>query len=245
MARLDSLPPATALELTIGDYIDWQALRGSSNRHRADIRRELLRFAATVDTGLPIDQITREHCTAFLRSFQERECKPNTLKAYHRILDAFFRWCVGEERLDTSPMKRVPKPKAVQEQIKLLSAEELTALLSEPNRKTFVGLRDIALMALMVDTGLRVSETLAIRVGDIDTRARAVAVMVVGKGDRPRTVFYGEAVAERLRDYLRRRARRGRKTSYSSTRWLSGCCASPLWSGCGSTATRRASGANE
>jgi hypothetical protein len=94
MARLDSLPSATTPELTIGDYIDWQALRGSSKRHRADIRRELLRFAATVDTGLPIDQVKREHRTAFLRSFQKRDCKPNTLAAYHRILDAFFRWCV-------------------------------------------------------------------------------------------------------------------------------------------------------
>jgi site-specific recombinase XerD len=206
MARLTALD-ATPLSLTIADYIDWQALCGSSKRHRTDIKRELLRFAATLETEVPIDQVTREHCTAFLRSFQERECKPNTVKAYHRILDAFFRWCVEEERLDASPMKRVPKPKVVQEQIKPLSAEELTALLAEPNRKTFVGLRAIALMALMVDTGLRVSETLSIRLGELDTRARAITV--VGKGDKPRTVFYGERVAVALRDYLRRRARRG------------------------------------
>jgi site-specific recombinase XerD len=206
MARLETLT-GTPLTLTIADYIDWQALRGSSRRHRADIKRELLRFAATLDADPPIDQVTRENCTAFLRGFQERECKPNTVKAYHRILDAFFRWCVEEERIDASPMKRVPKPKVVQEQIKPLSAEELTALLVEPNRKTFVGLRDIALMALMVDTGLRVSETLSIRLGDLDTRARAITV--VGKGDKPRTVFYGERVAVALRDYLRRRARRG------------------------------------
>ena len=206
MARLTALD-ATPLSLTIGDYLDWQALRGSSKRHRTDIRRELLRFAATLDSDLPIDQVTREHCTAYLRSFQERECKPNTVKAYHRILDAFFRWCVEEERIDVSPMKRVPKPKLTQEQIKPLSAEELTALLAEPDRKFFVGLRDIALMALMADTGLRISETLNIRLGDVDTRARAIAVL--GKGDKPRTVFYGETVAQHLRNYLRRRARRG------------------------------------
>jgi site-specific recombinase XerD len=206
MARLTALD-ATPLSLTIADYIDWQALRGSSKRHRTDIKRELLRFAGTLESDLPIDQVTREHCTAYLRSFQERDCKPNTLKAYHRILDAFFRWCIEEERLDVSPMKRVPKPKDVQEQIKPLSGEELTALLAAPNRKSFVGLRDTALMALLVDTGLRVSESLSIRLGDLDTRARAITVM--GKGEKPRTVFYGEAVAQHLRNYLRRRARRG------------------------------------
>jgi site-specific recombinase XerD len=106
---------ATTLELTIADYHDWQALCGSSKRHRYDIKRELLRFAATIGTDLPIDQVTREHCNAFLYSFQERDCKPNTVKAYHRILDAFFRWCVEEERIDASPMRRVPKPKVTQE----------------------------------------------------------------------------------------------------------------------------------
>src|SRR5262249_31454632 len=132
-----------------------------------------------------------------------KECKPNTLKAYHRVLDAFFNWCVTEERLELSPMKRVPKPKLVQEQVKPLSAEELSALLAVPNRKTFVGLRDAALMALLADTGLRVSEALSIRLADVDTRARSVAI--IGKGEKPRNVFYGEAVAVRLRDYLRRR----------------------------------------
>jgi site-specific recombinase XerD len=206
MARLTALD-ATPLSLTIADYIDWQALRGSSRRHRTDLKRELLRFAATLDSDLPIDQVTRENCTAYLRSFQERECKANTVKAYHRILDAFFRWCVEEERIDASPMRRVPKPKLVQEQIKPLSAEDLVALLAEPNRKTFVGLRDVALISLMADTGLRISEVLNIRLGDVDTRARAITV--VGKGDKPRAVFYGESVAGHLRNYLRRRARRG------------------------------------
>jgi site-specific recombinase XerD len=134
--------------------------------------------------------VTREQCATFLRGIQDRECKPSTLKAYHRVVDAFFTWCVAEERLEVSPMKRVPKPKLVQEQVKPLSAEELTALLAAPNHKTFVGLRDAALMALLADTGLRVSEALSIHMGDMDTRARSVAV--TGKGENPRTVFYGK-----------------------------------------------------
>jgi integrase/recombinase XerD len=206
MPRLTALD-ATPIFLTLTDYMDWQALRGSSWRHRRDIKRELLRFVAVIGDDTPIDQVTREHCTTYLRSYQERGCKANTVKAHHRILDEFFHWCVEEARIDDSPMKRVPTPKNTQEQIKPLTPEELTALLAEPNRKSFVGLRDVAPIALMADTGLRVSEVLNIRLGDVDTRARAITV--VGKGNKPRTVFYGEAVAGHLRNYLRRRARRG------------------------------------
>jgi site-specific recombinase XerD len=170
------------------------------------IKRELLRFLATLPDDPPVDQVTREHCTDYLRDFQERGCKPLTVKAYHRILDAFFRWCLEEERIDESPMKRVPKPKVAQEQVKPLSDEELTALLEVPNRKTFTGLRDVALIALMVDTGLRVSEALGIHLVDLNTRTRSITV--VGKGEKPRTVFYGEAAASHLRRYTRRRAYR-------------------------------------
>jgi integrase/recombinase XerD len=206
MPRLSALD-ATPISLTLTDYMDWQALRGSSTRHRRDIKRELLRFLAALPEDLPIDQVTREHCTNYLRSFRDRGCKPLTVEAHHRILGTFFRWCLEEERIDASPMKQVPKPKGSQEQIKPLTAEELTALLEAPNRRTFVGLRDVALIALMADTGLRVTETISIRLGDLDTRA--LAITVVGKGEKPRTVFYGEAAAGHLRNYLRRRARRG------------------------------------
>jgi hypothetical protein len=40
MARQDALLSTTTLELTIGDYIDWHALCGSSKRHRRDITGE-------------------------------------------------------------------------------------------------------------------------------------------------------------------------------------------------------------
>lgn len=57
--------------------------------------------------------MTRDDCASFLHSIQEQDCKPNTLKAYHRVLDGFFNGCVEEERRELSPMKRVPKPKLV------------------------------------------------------------------------------------------------------------------------------------
>jgi integrase/recombinase XerD len=198
-------PEVTSLQATIEEYLDWHALRGSSKRHRQDVRRMLLAFATSTGGEPPLEQVTREHCAVFLRSIQERDCKPNTIKAYHRVMDAIFHWCIEDERLEISPMKPVPKPKPVQEQIKPLTVEELAALLAAANRKTFTGLRDAALMGLLADTGLRVTEALSIRFCDIDTCVRSIAV--VGKGEKPRTVFNGETAAELLRGYLRRRGK--------------------------------------
>lgn len=202
MPRTSSSPNST-LEAAVSDYLNWHALRGSSTRHRGDITRMLGVFVSAVGAEREITAVERRDCEAFLRQFQERGCKPNTLKAYHRVVDAFFNWLIAEERLAVSPMKRVPRPQVPDEQIKPLTGEELSRLLEQPDLKSFTGSRDAAFMVLLADTGLRVSEALSIRLTDIDTRLRSVAL--VGKGSKARTVFYGETAARYLRDYLRRR----------------------------------------
>jgi len=195
--------PVATLQAAISDYIDWHSLRGSSARHRTDIERMLQAFAAVAGPERLIDEVTREDCSRFLRRYQERCCKPSTLKAYHRVLDAFFTWLLQEEQLSISPMKRVPKPKLLQEQIKPLTQEELIRLLAQPDTSTFVGLRDTAFIGLLSDTGLRLSEANSIHLADVDTRQRSISVM--GKGGKARVVFYGESVALMLRSYLKRR----------------------------------------
>jgi site-specific recombinase XerD len=192
------------IEAAITAYLDWQSLKGSSRSHRNDVESRLGAFADTLDAQVALRDISRDHCTAILRTLQEKGRKPNTVFAYYRVLEAFFNWLVAEDRLATSPMDRVPKPKVPLEQIKPLSEAELSRLLAAPDRSTFVGLRDCMFIALLSDTGLRLSEALGIRIADIDSVQRSISVL--GKGSKPRTVFYGEAVAGMLKTYLKRRA---------------------------------------
>ena len=58
-------------------------------------------------------------------------------------------------------------------------------LLSQPDRSTYTGTRDVALIAFLADTGLRVSEALAVRFTDIESRSSAVSVL--GKGGTGRS----------------------------------------------------------
>ena len=127
MAR--NRPSSLSLEDAISEYLDWHALRGSSARHRKDVSRMLAAFTEVAGAGTPVEKVRREECASFLRTIQDRGLQPNTVKAYHRVLDAFFNWLLAEERLEVSPMKRVPKPKLPQELIKPLTADELALLL--------------------------------------------------------------------------------------------------------------------
>jgi hypothetical protein len=65
----------------------------------------LLAFVAATGSERLLNRVTRDDCTVFLRTVKERGSKPNTIKAYHRALDAFFNGTLEDERLESSPMK--------------------------------------------------------------------------------------------------------------------------------------------
>jgi integrase/recombinase XerD len=83
----------------------------------------------------------------------------------------------------------------------VLSSDEVDRLLAVREGATPRGLRDRAMLELMYASGLRVSELIRLRLGDVDLGLGVVRV--VGKGDKERLVPVGDAAAASLRAYLK------------------------------------------
>lgn len=66
------------------------------------------------------------------------------------------------------------------------------------------GLRDYAIVTVLAYAGLRISEALALRLGDVDLAAREITVQH-GKGDKMRVVFIGDKVVDAIKEYLQNR----------------------------------------
>ena len=66
------------------------------------------------------------------------------------------------------------------------------------------GLRDYAIVTVLAYAGLRISEALNLRLGDIDLAAREITVQH-GKGGKMRVVFIGDKVVVAIREYLQER----------------------------------------
>jgi site-specific recombinase XerD len=88
----------------------------------------------------------------------------------------------------------------------VLTPDTLTALLRACEGRSFEDRRDAALIRFMLATGLRVSETCAFEVGDIDLSLR-LATVSSGKGDKARIVRFDPSTAKHIDRYLRIRAR--------------------------------------
>jgi len=133
------------------------------------------------------------------RASAKREARPATVNAYFRCLRAFSNFCLEEGLMQASPLRNVKAPRVPVDQVQPLSPEQVQALV-DGARRARAPERDVAVILLLVDTGMRCSELSALRLGDVDRGTGELSV--VGKGNKRRTVYMGVAARRALWRYL-------------------------------------------
>jgi site-specific recombinase XerD len=135
----------------------------------------------------------------------QRPASTSTLHHYFAALRVFFNWCVAENFLVQSPLIKIkvsnPKPKVIQP----YSSNEIAKILAvcdsdyQHNAK-FLGSRNKAIVLMLLDTGLRVSEIGSVNVEDVDIDRGWVKVK--GKCAKERVVRIGSTAQKALWRYL-------------------------------------------
>ena len=156
-------------------------------------------------TGMPrqVAHIRREHVEAFVADQVER-FRPSTAKTRYRSLQQLFRFLVDEGELRASPMAKMTPPAVPDEPPPVLTDEQLRKLLRACEGTGFAERRDLAIVRLLMDTGMRLAELAHLRIEDLDLETDVAVVL--GKGRRPRACPFGPKVAAALDRYLRARA---------------------------------------
>jgi site-specific recombinase XerD len=151
------------------------------------------------------EQLSAHHIRLFLDHLGESR-NAGGVHAYWRAVRAFVRFLVREEAIDSSPLDKIRSPKVEQELLEPVSTETVSALLCTCD-KTNIGLRDRAILLILLDTGLRAGELLALNVGDVDLNEASVAVRKA-KSRQGRYVFIGRQARKAVVAYLRTRQER-------------------------------------
>ncbi|MBI4705333.1 MAG: site-specific tyrosine recombinase XerD [Deltaproteobacteria bacterium] len=116
----------------------------------------------------------------------------------------FVRFLLRERALDVDPCCQVDRPKIGRRLPRALDLPQVLALLDAPDAGTRRGRRDRAMLHLLYAAGLRVSELVGLRLGDIDLKRGLVRAL--GKGQKPRLVPIGQPAMVALEAYLADRA---------------------------------------
>ena len=177
-----------------------------------DTFRLLLSFARE-QTGkqpfqLDFDDLDAPLIGAFLKHLEEdRHNSPRTRNARLAAIHSLYRYAAlrhPEHAATIARVMAIPTKRHERNTVSYLLTHEIAALLQAPNRATWLGRRDHTLLLLAIQTGLRVSELVGLRVADVSLGTGA-HVRVLGKGRKERcTTLTRETIAV-LHQWLKER----------------------------------------
>jgi len=116
-------------------------------------------------------------------------------------LKRFYQYCLREGLMRADPTLKLDPPKRAQRFPKILSEDDVEALLASPNTRVPMGARDRAMLETLYATGLRVSELVALKLHAVNLQAGVARVL--GKGSKERLVPLGEEAVHWIERYLR------------------------------------------
>lgn len=193
--RADHKSRETIKSYTTGtyQYLDWC----EANGHAAAFDRELVR--------------------AWMADMLAAGSQPATVRTRQLGLRRFSAWCEAEGEIDSDPLLGLKPPKLDVKVTNSLTDDQVRALTKVCTGRSFVDRRDEAIVRLMIETGMRAGEVLALTVDDVDL-VRSLVKVVRGKGGKGRIVPIGPHAARAIDRYMR--ARRGHRLADSKALWL-------------------------
>jgi site-specific recombinase XerD len=160
---------------------------------------ELERFLGGPDAPLP-SRADMQRFSAHL--LYERNLKPTTVSIKLRAIRSFLNFLLREGLIEENPMYGLPLPKVPKKFPRILTPDQVAALLRACDTRTFSGIRNKAMILVFLDCGLRLKELIALNVGDVNLLTRQILVRE-GKGGKERVVYFGSVTEKALSRWIK------------------------------------------
>ena len=177
-----------------------------------DMLRPFVKF---LDQASTLKDITLDAGRAFIASLQERTTRFDdhpkshqqegglsiaSIHGYVRTLKVFGAWLLEDGLLPKNPFIRLKRPKLPETIIEILTDEEIKNLVSSINPNCVLGARLYTIVSLLLDTGIRATELITLKVNNIDMDSDRFKVM--GKGNKERFVPFGATAKKAILRYV-------------------------------------------
>jgi integrase/recombinase XerD len=201
-AREQRYAPAVRLESLVDAYLaHLRVERGLSPHTLAAYGTDLGRFATFCEKQKLKDVRALDLSTvsAYFADLGVQGLGARSTARHLSALRGLMRFAVHEGELTSDPTALAARPRVGRKLPRPLTPEDVLALIAAPDTATLRGLRDRAMVSLAYAAGLRASELVGLRLGDVDARRGVVAAF--GKGQKRRLVPLGELALAHLDEY--------------------------------------------
>ena len=163
--------------------------------------RDLSRYFNHMKTKQP-DEISHQDVVSFLAGLSTAGLSPRSSARNLAAIRGLHKYLLIDSLAKTDPTVNVETPRGWKRLPKSLSSADVESLLEKPDTSTVLGLRDKAMLEVLYATGLRVSELVGLKIGDINLERGFL--IVLGKGSKERAVPIGDTAIDVVREYLGR-----------------------------------------
>ena len=150
--------------------------------------------------GYGIENLTRQDLREWLIDLGRTKLLDNSKRRIVSALRGFYKFLMIDGHIRNNPAENLDLPQKGLYLPKFLNQSEMDQLLAAPDVSTETGVRDRALLELMYACGLRVSEAVNVKLGDIDIEGGILTT--TGKGSKTRRVPVGSSAVEWVNSYL-------------------------------------------
>ena len=154
-------------------------------------------------TNKKINEIELEYIKKYLKVLHEKKYKSTSISRKISTIKSFFKYLEAENKIKKNPLILVSNPKKEKHLPTFLNYKDLEKLLNTPNLETKEGKRDALIMEMLYSTGIRVSELVNIKLKDINEIEKKI--IILGKGNKERYVYYGKQCENLLNIYMNER----------------------------------------
>ena len=181
-------------EKFINSFLSAKEIEGCSQRTISYYKENIQRLISKLEK--PIKGITTEDIRNYLSNYKEtNNCGSVTIDNIRRVFSSFFAWLEDEDYIIKSPVRRIHKVKTAS-----IIKETFTDENIEKMRDECKNIRNLAIIELLISTGMRVGELVNLNIEDLNFEDRSCVVQ--GKGNKQREVYFDARTKIHLMQYL-------------------------------------------
>ena len=147
------------------------------------------------------EKVDIELVRKYLRKLYEKKYSSRTISRKVSSLKSYFKYLESEGVIKDNFMRLISNPKIEKTLPNYLNYDDLERLLNYPDTSNKYGLRDALILEMLYSSGVRVSELANMKLKDINFKERKI--LILGKGNKERYVYYGSKCEKLLDKYLK------------------------------------------
>ncbi|MBO0481985.1 site-specific tyrosine recombinase XerD [Candidatus Enterococcus courvalinii] len=187
----------------LSEYLHYLNIeRGLSANTRKSYERDLEQYLHFMEEKkiTSWQMVDRYLVIQYLEKLHEEQKATATITRMISSLRRFHQFLRQERYTDHDPMQHIDTPKKAQKLPSTLTLKEVETLIETPDTSKTLGIRDRAILEVMYATGMRVSELINLKLGDLHLSLGLL--QTIGKGDKERIIPLGDYAIQWLERYL-------------------------------------------